>query len=316
MPLSFNLISNIDNRYGLQRDYEILKSLLENAGHYVRGVHFQRQGKPAEVDVNIYIETLISMHEYGKENWVFPNPEWFFRERDAKHLRIIDRILCKTKDSYDLFKEISPKASYFGFESRDLYRPEIKKQFRFLHVAGKSIVKNTVAIINAWKGYKIPYPLTIISTKPEYIMQARDAENISCFQYIPEDEKFVEVMNSHLFNLCPGEYEGWGHCIHEAMGTAAMVITTDAPPMNENGILEYCLVKSRIRGRMGLADLNSIASDDLARVVHHVTALSKEEIDAECEKNRQRFLESRDSFRANFLKLVNETQEKLNCGVA
>ena len=53
-------------------------------------------------------------------------------------------------------------------------------------------------------------------------------------------EDLLILMNACQYHLCPSEYEGFGHYINEARSTGALIISTDAAPMNElvkNGIL-------------------------------------------------------------------------------
>lgn len=309
MPLQFNLITNIDNGYGLQKDYEIIRDLLVSQGHVVNGIQFQTPQRAKPVDVNIYLETLVPLHNLAKENWVFPNPEWFEMSRDAKHLPELSQVLCKTHDSHRIFKKLKDNAVYMGFESRDLYRPRIKKERKFLHIAGKSVLKNTEAIIEAWIKYNLPYPLTIINRrrKPFYI----EMPNVKEIFRISHEETFAECINSHLFHLCPSKYEGWGHYIHEAMGVGAIVITTDAPPMNENCIGDYFYIPSKVEGSMRMANLNAVDADGVAAAVRRVINMPEEEIKVASESNRYLYLTNRSIFRNNFFELVSNTEEKI-----
>ena len=70
--MRFNIISNLTNGVGLQRDYELLRTELKARGHEVQGVQFN--AKPLVVppaDVNIFDELVVpAAFAAAKEQWV------------------------------------------------------------------------------------------------------------------------------------------------------------------------------------------------------------------------------------------------------
>jgi len=308
--MRINIISNIDNGHGLQRDYEILRDILLGAGHQVDGVRYDHMRSAQKAEINIFLEMALPVFDEEAENWLIPNPEWFHSAYMA-NLPKYSRVLCKTHDAFSIFRGLHPCAEYVGFESIDFYRPEIKKQRRFLHVAGKSEMKGTSAIIEAWESYRIKHPLTIISSRSDHAAAARGAD-IKLLPRIPEDQ-FVELLNSCAFILCPSQCEGWGHSIYEAMGAGAVVITTDAAPMNECGVDQEFLVPSTPDKKMRLGTLCKVDPERIAAKIRSVAIMTGAAIETISRHNRESFLRRRDEFRERLLFAVNSCERRLEC---
>jgi hypothetical protein len=310
MPLKFNVVTNIDNGYGLEDDYLVIKNLLQSYGHEVVPVHYNRPGDIKQADINIFLETIIDIFGWARENWYFPNPEWFTDKVDGEHLHRFKHVLCKTLDGYNLFKPRCRSAYFCGFENRDYFCPGVAREWSFLHVAGQSVVKNTDAVIDAWQQFKIPWRLTIIATKHQFFSRVTAPNIIVYRERIPEDS-YVGLLNCHQYHICASQYEGWGHSLHDARSVGAIIITTSAPPMNEYGIPPECLVPSHVGGRMRLANLNIITASDLADVVRTVAARKLDWVTATSKRTRENFLTGKSIFRSRFKQLVDDAEERL-----
>ncbi|EQD67759.1 glycosyltransferase, partial [mine drainage metagenome] len=67
---------------------------------------------------------------------------------------------------------------------------------------------------------------------PKSATSRRVAANIEHRIDYLDDAALQRLQNAHWFHLCPSETEGYGHYLVEAMGIGAVVLTTDAAPMN------------------------------------------------------------------------------------
>ena len=304
--MRFNIISNIGNGHGLQRDYEILREILTEAGNQVKGVRYDRIRSAPKADINIFLEMALPVFDPEVENWLIPNPEWFYTHY-APNLPGYSRILCKTHDASAIFSALHPGVDHIGFESLDFYRTEIKKERRFLHVAGKSPHKGTAAILEAWRKYAIPYPLTIISSRAEFL----NASNVRVVRRV-SDSEFIGLLNSHMFHLCPSQYEGWGHCLHEGLGVGAVVLTTDAPPMSDfvDGAFR---VSCKRNGDHFLAPLYDADPGVIAEKVEYFMSLSDQVISEIGTENRKRYYASRYEFRVNLDALIESFAGEIAC---
>lgn len=269
--MHYNISTNLYNGAGLQRDFELLRRILVAAGHTVHGIMFNDyQPVVPPADVTIFIEIVNPVHIFkGSQVWFIPNSEWFLPGFNGT-LKHVHKVLCKTHDCYNIWskKVGAEKCLYIGWEALDLYQPDATRFSTFLHVAGKSATKNTKAILDAWRQYNLPYGLTVVACHPWITPLCKDIPNVEWYERLTDDQ-LARAMNSNRFHIMPSAYEGYGHALHEAIGCGAVVITVDAPPMNEStGILSELLIKPDKINKFHEAPSYSVSPADVANTVH------------------------------------------------
>ena len=226
------------NGVGLDRDVDLVHRCLTDAGHEVtvshcRGISLFRAilpGKP-QFDVNIFLERIFPRwFKVAKKNLIIPNQERF-PERHIPRLKKIDTTLCKSRHAEDIFSTHGD-TQYIGFTSKDMLDESVQKDYQsFLHLAGRSTLKGTETILKLW-GKNPAWPtLTLIQCKEN--TPATVPDNVRLITDYVTDEELKQHLNTHGIHLCTSLSEGWGHYIVEAMSCRAVVVTTDAPPMNE-----------------------------------------------------------------------------------
>jgi len=227
------------NGVGLDRDVDLVRQCLKNAGYDVtishcRSISPLRRILPSKpsFDANIFLERVFPRwFGSARQNLLIPNQERF-PKRHLKHLKHIDRVLCKSHHAEDIFSGLAYLTQYIGFTSSDLLDETIKPDYQsFFHLAGRSTLKGTETILGLWNKHPEWPLLTIVQCKENAPL--RVPANVKLItDYIPHEE-IKTHLNTHGIHLCPSLSEGWGHYIVEAMSCRAVVITTDAPPMSE-----------------------------------------------------------------------------------
>lgn len=302
---------------GLEREYLLLKDILESRDVYVTGRHYTDFSGPYHPqDFVVFLEVLHpAALNLSRNNYLIPNSEWWHAGND-QYLNRITKVLCKTQDCYRIWSQKvgEHKCVYTGFESRDLFRPEVSREVKFLHVAGQSEFKNTEAVIQAWQKTNLSAPplppLVVVTTQPRFIdlCKLNPHGNITCLSSRVSEEDLIQLMNSHRIHLIPSMYEGFGHVIHEALGCEGLVITTDAAPMNSyEGALREFLVPSSGSKPRSLAQLHTVSPDSVHSTARELCLRvwnKPEWVKEHSELARAAFLRNRDKFRASFLQAV------------
>jgi len=307
--LQINIFSH-HNGKGLEADIKILKEALETLGQSVRCYDSHSCSDDiTAADVNVFFEwiTFKALPHAGL-NWFVPNPEWYWHDLDL--LDCIDLILCRTKEAVRIFNDLNRKTYYLGFTSSDCFQNQIKKDFDlFLHVAGGSEQKGTSAILEAWNRNEQFPPLTII--KQTGILTTNLA-NLIMIPYRISQKNLTYLQNRCGIHLCLSETEGFGHYILEGMSAGAVVLTTDAPPMNELISDPRCLVPYSYSTSQRLAINYYIDINQLENSVKLLAALSKEELELIGINNRKLYLQKKQDFFDNLKRLISLTLNDSN----
>ena len=298
---------------GLAADAVLLESALIALGHDVRMRHagemaigrkLQRlllrhpnRVWPTRCDVNLFLEEIHpEWLPHAGKNVLVPNQEWC--KPDTYNLLYrLDRVLCKTRYAQGIYSNLGLEVDYIGFTSFDRYDPSVTKDYAdCLHLAGRSLQKGTGTLAKVWMDHPEWPVLTIISRHPE-IKMGIDAANIRLLG-LQDHDSIVLMQNRCGIHICPSEAEGFGHYIAEGLACAAVMICTDAPPMNElvaknRGLLAaYAGRKPQALGWNHYVDEQSLEDS-----IEEVLGMTDDDKAALGLKAREWFLANADEFR-------------------
>lgn len=185
----------------------------------------------------IFIEGLFEHPELmNYKNRVYlANPEWLTNRDKYLASQMITDFWHKSHFGMKLLRRIFPNKRhiYIGFTS--LCKPSSSIDYNlFSHFPGKSKTRHTQDIINIWlKNPELPslkiqaYNFDI--SLPFWLQK----NNLSLFLGFLEEKNYISEYSKNGIHICTSQMEGFGHYINEARSIGALVITLDAPPMNE-----------------------------------------------------------------------------------
>ncbi len=322
--LHVNLIA-WDNGVGLSRDLRLIARILEEAGMRVdiqpargRGklrkwlgpwmqrarILLRRWRRRPLHDVNLMLEHVHAEFLAGAHRNVFvPNPEWCL-PADVKRLHRIDRVMVKTRHAVDIFRERKCTVAQVGFTSLDRHRPEVARRRTFFHLAGRSSAKRTELVLDVWARHPEWPVLTVVQHPRMARVRPQAANIVHRIDYV-EDAELRHLQNESLFHLCPSETEGFGHYLVEALSVGAIVLATDAEPMNELVTAERGILIPYADTRpQHLATRYLVGAEALEVAVERALALDDAEIMSRSQAARAFYLDNDAAFRSQLVDAV------------
>lgn len=313
MPAPSLRLLTRDNGVGLSRDLRLMAECLSQAGLECERVAFGaggRSGKAMQLDlwarrlrhgrtdVQVFLERVYPRClPLSKRNVLVPNPEWLL-DKWQPLLPRFDLVLCKTRHAQRIFDARGCPTAYIGFTSDDRRDVSVPRERAFFHLAGSSAAKGTEVLLAAWRRHPEWPRLTVVQAE-RHARRGPVAPNIEHHVGYLDDSALRWLQNRHVFHICPSEVEGYGHHLVEAMSVGAVVLTTDAAPMNEHVTPDRGILIGASPGRrQGLDTTHEVTIEAIERAVDYALCLTGLQRSAMADAARTHYLASRRQFHA------------------
>jgi len=293
-----------DNGVGLTQDAIVLEQAIQRAADskgktvtiHVADWQAQRTRDGGRYDLSIHLELVSrSLWPTADRNIYVPNPEWYMSWQWGDLLPRFDEVWAKTDDCLRIFKPMHKRVVKSGWTSRDRMLVVSERYHAMLHVAGASSAKGTPQVLQAMAKHPAYTLALVVRSADRYREVPANVKRIVA----PSDEELDYLLNTHMIHLCPSAYEGYGHYINEGRSVGALILTTNAPPMNELVRSTYgVLVGVASTSRQQLAAMHHVHADALADAIGQVMGASGSVVALLGRKARLAYLEDRDAFQS------------------
>jgi hypothetical protein len=268
-----------------------------------KGLPLRRSAHPP-FDVNVMIERIRPHYlSAARINVLLPHPEWFV-ESDHENLAAIDVVLAKTRHAVEIFERLGKRTQFVGFSGNDRLLADVPRERSFFHLAGGSDNKGTRPLLDIWQRHPEWPRLTVLQSA----RRARErivAPNIDHRIDYLSDQDLRRLQNTHAFHLCPSETEGYGHYIVEALSVGAVVVSVDAPPMNELVTPEHGILAPFARtGTQRLATTYFFDDEGMEATIERLLALPDVECNALGRRARGWYEQNDRAFRSRIVEAL------------
>ena len=308
---------------GLGQDREVVEELLSSLGYSVQNIvvpdEYYLKGVPILLPSDWIGRAVVVMFEHVFEfnsrplaSLLFVNPEWLLPQ-DISRIEngLVDILLAKSRDAEIRLKKrfVDHDIVFTGFSSRRLPVLSVSADYDLaIHVRGFARQKGSSAVLRAYSGSDLQLPHCVCTMRtldpavPSF--NAKVGKNCSLIFRDIEQTALDRMVLRRGLHLCPSEREGFGHYIFGPMSIGAVVVTTDAPPMNELvdsscGVLVPAVIEDK-----GLYVNASVTSSALRESIHAFRSLphSRKLLMGQAAKSRSEAI--RNDFEANFRILI------------
>jgi hypothetical protein len=233
MPL-FNIVTNTSSKHGLAQDLNILHGALAAfAGEacQLRRAHYVTS-PPAAADINFFLEVVNPLwFTYARKNILIPNQEWY-PSGWLPYIPLFDEVWVKTREAERLFKEAGAKVvHYIGWTSLDKGCLNKLNFSKALMLVGKNIYRPVNTVVAAWRP-TMP-ELHIVGDVPDLPTGDHLPANVVVHAGHMKDGDLQELRHECGIVVGLSQCEGFQHAVNEARCAGALIVATDAPPMNE-----------------------------------------------------------------------------------